>query len=210
MKGGAIPRPSCEVSVDARAILEIKQYGFKIDAIFLSAMAEIVYCKMPQMNIVWIDGKKDPITKKEAEPKIFLYDELNFGLAMESKNGLTVVTIKDVEHKNVWQLNAEIKELSIIATEGKLKTQHFEPKPNIIFNNIGVYPNIVNGSPALLAEHTFMISAFRITEIPVVYKGQVVIRPMMNVKITFDHRPLDGKDPAKFLGLLKAKIENFT
>src|SRR3989338_5190402 len=101
MKGGAIPRPSCEVS---------------IDAIFLSAMAEIVYCKMPQMNIVWIDGKKDPITKKEAEPKIFLYDELNFGLAMESKNGLTVVTIKDVEHKNVWQLNAEIKELSIIAT----------------------------------------------------------------------------------------------
>ena len=209
-EGTKIPLASCALSVDARAInFYTKHRGLKIDTIFLSAMAELVYCKMQQMNVRWINCETDPITKKETDPKILLYDELNFGLAMESKNGLVVTTIRDVEHKNVWQLNVEIKELSIVASEGKLKPQHFEPKPNIVFNNIGVYPNITDGDPILLPWNTFMISAFRTEEIPVVYKGQVVIRPIMNVKITFDHRPLDGKDPAKFLNLLKENIENF-
>ncbi|KKT42103.1 MAG: Lipoamide acyltransferase component of branched-chain alpha-keto aciddehydrogenase complex [Candidatus Giovannonibacteria bacterium GW2011_GWA2_44_13b] len=209
-EGKKIPWSSCKLSVDATTInFYIKHRGLKIDAIFLSAMAELIYCKMPQMNVRWADGEKDPATQKETGPKIFLFNELNFGLAMESKNGLTVVTIRDVEHKNVWRLNAKIKELASIATEGKLRPQHFEPKPNIVFNNIGIYPNITDGDPLLVPGNTFMISAFRIMDTHVIYKGYTFIRPMMNVKITFDHRPLDGKDPAMFLNLLKEYIENF-
>lgn len=53
-----------------------------------------------------------------------------------------------------------------------------------------------------------MVSEFRIIETPVVFKGFVMIRPMMNVSVFFDHRPIDGKAAAQFLNLLKEKIEN--
>jgi len=209
-EGAALPYASCDTAIDATSILPfVKMHDLKIDAIFLSAISEIVYSKMPQMNVRWIDGETDPNGKTITDPKMLQYDTLNIGLAMESKNGLVVVTIKDVERKNLWQLNSEIKELTAVATAGKLTLRHFEPKPNIVFNNIGVYPNIINGSPLLLPWNTFMISAFRVVETPVVYKGMIVIRPMMNVKITFDHRPLDGKDPAIFLNFLKENVENF-
>lgn len=195
-----IPVADVETAVDVEMILpKIKNHGLKLDAIFLAAIADIIYLEMPEININWIDGD---------EPKILRHDELNFGLALESKNGLVVATIKNVEDKNLWQLNDEIKELSLRATKGMLTLGHFEPKPNIVFNNVGIYPNVIRGHSLFQPWNTLMISVFRITEVPVVWKGIVVPRPTMNVVLHFDHRPIDGKSASRFINSLKEKIEN--
>jgi len=199
-EGIKIPKASCKISIDATEIIsKIKNCGLKLDAVFLSAMAEIIYIRMPEINVRWIDDKD--------EPKLELYETLNFGLAIEAKNGLAVVTIKDVEHKNIWQLNSEIKELAEKAKQNRLDMQYFEPRPNVVFNNVGIYQNIIDGDSLMQPWNTFMVSAFRITETPVVAEGCVVIRPMMNVRIFF-HKPIDGKAATKFLNLLKEALED--
>jgi len=200
-EGLKIPKASCEISIDATFILpKIKNHGLKLDAVFLSAIAEIIYINMPYINVSWLE--------EEGGPKLISHENLNFGLALEAKNGLAVATIKDVERKNLWQLNSEIKELAEKAKQNRLGVSCFKPKPNIVFNNIGIYPNIARGDSLMQPWNTLMVSAFRIIETPVVFKRYIMVRPMMNVIAFFDHRPIDGASAAQFLNLLKEKIEN--
>lgn len=201
-EGLKIPKASLEMSVDATEIRpKIKEHWLKLDAIFLVAMAEIIYTKMPHMNVSWAEDG--------GGSKLMLHEDLNFGFAIQAKSGLTVVTIKDVEHKNIWQLNSEIKELAEKAKNNRLGVSCFEPKPNIVFNNVGVYPNTVRGDSLMQPWNTLMISAFSIIDNPVVFKGYIMSRPMMNVCLFFDHRSIDGDAAALFLNLLKEKLENF-
>lgn len=201
-EGLKIPKASLEISVDATGIRpKIKEHWLKLDAIFLAAIAEIIYVKMPHMNVSWLEA--------EGGPKLVLHEDLNFGLAIQAKSGLAVVTIKDVEHKNIWQLNSEIKEIAEKAKNNRLGVSYFEPKPNIVFNNVGVYPNTIRGDSLMQPWNTLMISAFSIIDTPIVFKGYIMSRPMMNVCLFFDHRSIDGATAAEFLNLLKERLENF-
>ena len=94
------------------------------------------------------------------------------------------------------------------AKNNRLGDSCFKPEPNIVFNNVGVYPNIVRGDSLMQPWNTFMLSAFRIMETPVVFKGYVMVRQMMNVSLFFDHRPIDGAAAAAFLNRLKEILED--
>lgn len=200
-EGLKIPKASCRISIDATSVLaEMKKSGVKLDSIFLAEMARIIFLEMPELNVRW--------SEEESGPKLRRDENLNFGLALEAKNGLAVVTIKGVEKKNFWEIDREVKGLADKAATGRLDPVCFDPLPNIVFNNVGIYPNIEDGDSLLQPWNTLMVSAFRIIETPIVFKGYIMIRPMMNVAAFFDHRSIDGKAAAKFLNLLKEKIKN--
>lgn len=192
---------------------------------FASCMLKIIsdtLFAMPEMNVKWKPGtEKDDIKNiMKEDPKIIKYDELNLGLALETRIGgepsTTVVTVKglvedwfiDARHMNLHQINKCVLALAQKAKTGKFTQKDFEPKPNIVFNNLGTFENIKNAVPLLTC--SLMISTLRAEE-KQVYLGLLhglAIRRMMPVVVSFDHRLFDGPKINKFMGVLKSKIEN--
>lgn len=185
---------------------------------FASCMIKIIsdtVFAMPEMNVKWKPAK----TKKE-DPKIIKHDDLRLGIALETEISgelsTTVVSVKspikngfkDAWHMNLYQIDRCITELARKAKTGKFAVTDFDPEPNIIFNNLGTFENIKFAVPLLTC--SLMITTLR-SEVKEVYLDSrygSVLREMMLVAVSFDHRLFDGPKINKFMGILKEKIEN--
>jgi pyruvate dehydrogenase E2 component (dihydrolipoamide acetyltransferase) len=133
----------------------------------------------------------------ERAGEIIFHGRYDIGVAVDTPNGLTVPIIKNADQKRLRTIAAEIDRLAQGAREGTLKADDLRggtftvtsPGP---FGGLMATPIVFHPQSAILGVH-------KATDRPVARNGQVVIRKIMNLSVTFDHRILDGMTAAKFV-----------
>jgi pyruvate dehydrogenase E2 component (dihydrolipoamide acetyltransferase) len=129
--------------------------------------------------------------------EIVLHDRYDIGIAVDTPAGLMVPVVKDADKMRLRDLAREIERLATAAREGKLIAHELRGSTFTVtspgpFGGLMATPIVFHPQSAILGVH-------RASERPVVRDGQIVIRRMMNMSITFDHRILDGMTAARFV-----------
>jgi 2-oxoglutarate dehydrogenase E2 component (dihydrolipoamide succinyltransferase) len=113
------------------------------------------------------------------------------------EKGLIVPNLKDCDRKGLVQLAGEVNDLAARARAERLRPDEIAGGTFSI-TNAGVY-GALNSAPVINLPEVAILGVHKIAERPVARGGQVVVRPMMNVAIGFDHRVVDGELAVKFL-----------
>ena len=137
--------------------------------------------------------------------ELILRNFVNMGIAVALDDGLMVPVIKYANEKGLEEISRSIKEL---AQKAKDKTIGVDELKGGTFTitNIGMY-GIESFSPIINQPEVAILGVNKITETPVVENGEIVIKPLMNLSLTADHRAIDGSVAAEFLAKLKVYIE---
>lgn len=141
-----------------------------------------------------------------SENRIIYKRYVNMGVAVSLENGLVVPNIPDADKKSLTEISDELKELAAKAREGKLPLERLQGGTFTV-TNLGMY-GIESFSPIINQPEVAILGVNTIEEKPVVRGGELVIRPMLNLSLTADHRVVDGAYAAQFLQRVKALMEN--
>lgn len=141
-----------------------------------------------------------------SENRIIYKRYVNMGVAVSLENGLVVPNIPDADKKSLTEISDELKELAAKAREGKLPLERLQGGTFTV-TNLGMY-GIESFSPIINQPEVAILGVNTIEEKPVVRGGELVIRPMLNLSLTADHRVVDGAFAAQFLQRVKAQMEN--
>jgi 2-oxoisovalerate dehydrogenase E2 component (dihydrolipoyl transacylase) len=131
---------------------------------------------------------------------------LHVGIAAQTPNGLVVPVVRHAETLDLWQCAAEIKRLAEAARAGKATREELSGS-SITISSLGPMGGIVS-TPVINAPEVAIVGVNKMIERPMVRNGQVVIRTMMNLSSSFDHRIVDGWNAAEFIQHLKRLFEN--
>lgn len=133
------------------------------------------------------------------------YKAAHVGIATQTSQGLLVPVIRHAEALDLWQAASEITRLSTAAREGKATRDELTGS-TITISSLGPLGEIV-ATPVINYPEVAIIGVNRIAERPVVRGGNIVIRRMMNLSSSFDHRVVDGSDAARFIHEVKRRLE---
>ena len=131
---------------------------------------------------------------------------VHMGVAVGTPNGLVVPVVRDADQKSFAQIEKEIAELGLRARDGKLTMAEMQGGTFTISNG-GVYGSLMS-SPILNPPQSGILGMHKIQDRPVALNGQVVIRPMMYLALSYDHRIVDGKGAVTFLVRVKEALED--
>lgn len=131
---------------------------------------------------------------------------VDVGIAVSTPKGLMVPVVRNAESKSVAQIELEIKELAEKARNKKISVEELTGGTFTITNG-GVFGSLLS-TPIINPPQSAILGMHNIVDRPVAVNGQVVIRPMMYVALSYDHRIIDGKDSVGFLVKIKELIEN--
>jgi 2-oxoglutarate dehydrogenase E2 component (dihydrolipoamide succinyltransferase) len=131
---------------------------------------------------------------------------VNLGVAVGTDKGLIVPVIKDADKMSIAEIEMAIRDYAIKAREGKISIADLSGGTFTISNG-GVYGSLLS-TPILNPPQTGILGLHKIEERPVALNGQVVVRPMMYVALSYDHRMIDGKEAVSFLVKIKEGIED--
>ncbi len=137
---------------------------------------------------------------------ILYHDYVNLGIAVSSERGLMVPIIRDAQALSMAAVEAEIKRLALAARDNKLALDELSGGTFTITNG-GVFGSMMS-TPILTPPQTGILGMHTIKERPVAVDGEVVIRPMMYLALTYDHRVVDGEQSVKFLVRIKDLLED--
>ncbi|MGH8093036.1 MAG: 2-oxoglutarate dehydrogenase complex dihydrolipoyllysine-residue succinyltransferase [Chthoniobacterales bacterium] len=132
----------------------------------------------------------------------------DIGVAVGTERGLVVPVVRDADRKSFADLERAIADFATRAREGKIKIEDLQGGTFTISNG-GVYGSLM-GTPILNPPQSGILGMHAIQQRPVAIKGEVVIRPMMYLALSYDHRAVDGKEAVTFLVKVKEAIENPT
>ena len=138
--------------------------------------------------------------------KIIYKHYVNMGVAVALDSGLVVPNVTDADKKTLTQIHAEVKELADAARGGKLPMEKLHGGTFTI-TNLGMY-GIESFSPIINQPEVAILGVTTMEDRPVVRGGEIVIRPIMNLSLTADHRVVDGSVAAEFLQRVKTLLEN--
>ena len=138
--------------------------------------------------------------------KIIYKHYVNMGVAVALDNGLVVPNIVDADKKSLTEISAEVKELAKLAREGKLPPEKLRGGTFTI-TNLGMY-GIESFTPIINQPEVAILGVNTMEDKVVVRNGEMVIRPIMNLSLTADHRVVDGSVAAQFLQRVKSLMEN--
>jgi len=141
-----------------------------------------------------------------AEKRIHRLPDINVGIAADTEKGLLVPVVRDADHKSVLEISRNSSELIERARAGTSLPDDLSGGTFTI-TNLGML-DIDAFTPIINPPECAILGVGRILEKPVAVAGQVVIRPMMWLSLTFDHRLVDGAPAARFLRQVKDRIEN--
>jgi 2-oxoglutarate dehydrogenase E2 component (dihydrolipoamide succinyltransferase) len=130
----------------------------------------------------------------------------DIGVAVSTEEGLVVPVIRDADRKTFAEIEQEIAALATKAREGKLALSEIQGGTFTITNG-GIYGSL-NSTPILNVPQVGILGMHAIQERPVARDGQVVIRPMMNLAVSYDHRVIDGATAVQYLVKIKQMIED--
>ena len=131
---------------------------------------------------------------------------INMGVAVGTENGLVVPVLKNADHLSFSMIEKEINRLGLLARDGKLSMTDMSGGTFTISNG-GVYGSLMS-SPILNAPQSGILGMHKIQERPVALDGEVKIRPMMYLALSYDHRIVDGKGAVTFLVRVKDNLED--
>jgi 2-oxoglutarate dehydrogenase E2 component (dihydrolipoamide succinyltransferase) len=131
---------------------------------------------------------------------------VDVGIAVSTPKGLMVPIVRNAESKSIAQIELEIKELAEKARNKKISVEELTGGTFTITNG-GVFGSLLS-TPIINPPQSAILGMHNIVDRPVAVNGQVVIRPMMYIALSYDHRVIDGKDSVGFLVKVKELIEN--
>ena len=133
------------------------------------------------------------------------YEGVHLGIATQTPTGLVVPVIKHAEALTLWECAAEVARLAAAAREGKATRDELSGS-TISITSLGVLGGVAT-TPVINYPEVAIIGVNKMLERPMVKDGTVVIRKMMNLSSSFDHRVVDGWDAAEFVQRIRAQLE---
>jgi len=130
----------------------------------------------------------------------------DIGVAVGSPRGLVVPVLRNVENLSMADVEKQIKEYAIKAKEGKLAIDDMTGGTFTITNG-GIYGSMMS-TPIINPPQTAILGMHNIVERPIAIKGEVVVRPVMYIALSYDHRVIDGAEAVSFLVTIKQMIED--
>ena len=185
----------CFDEVDMSAIVALKkEWGPKLEAqgTKLTYMPFFIKASVLALReFPWVNGEV-------RGDSIVLKRYYNIGMAVgRDDKGLIVPNLKDCDRKGLVQIAGELNDLAARARGDRLKGDDITGGTFSI-SNAGVY-GAINSAPVINVPEVAILGVHKIVERPVVVAGQIVVRPVMNTVIGFDHRAIDGEMAVKFL-----------
>ena len=138
--------------------------------------------------------------------EIIYKDYADLGVAVSSPGGLVVPILRNAQAKSFAQIEKDIADFGDRARKGTLKIDELQGG-NFTISNGGVYGSLMS-SPILNPPQSGILGMHKIQDRPVVVDGQIVIRPMMYLALSYDHRVVDGKGAVTFLVRVKEALED--
>jgi len=192
--------------VDMSAVMDLRKryqkkfvdkHGIKLGFMsFFTKAAAVALKAYPEVNAM-IDGNE-----------IVSFNYADIGIAVQTPKGLMVPVIRDTQHKSLAQLETEIAELANKARAGKISIDELQGGTFSITNG-GIFGSMLS-TPIINPPQASILGMHNIVERPVAVKGEVVIRPIMYLALSYDHRIIDGKSSVGFLKMIKEMIEEHT
>ena len=170
-------------------------YGTNIGfmSFFTKAVTEALY-HYPAVNGM-IDGEELVFNKY-----------CDIGIAVSAPKGLMVPVLRNAELMSLAQIEAGIKEVAIKARDGKLTIEDMTGGTFTITNG-GVFGSMMS-TPIINPPQSAILGMHNVVDRPMAVNGQVVIRPMMYIALSYDHRIIDGRESVGFLVKVKEMLEN--
>jgi len=151
--------------------------------------------------------KAYPNVNSRIEGEEIIYPRYNdIGIAVQTSKGLMVPVIRNAESLSLAEIEINVNEFAEKARNNRIKIDEMEGGTFTITNG-GVFGSMLS-TPILNPPQSGILGMHNIQERPVAINGQVVIRPMMYIALSYDHRTVDGKDSVSFLVKVKEMIEN--
>lgn len=142
----------------------------------------------------------------EEQEEIIIKHYYHIGMAAATDNGLLVPVIKNADRKSIFELAEEIGDLANRARDMKLEPNEMKGSTFTISNLGGFGAQLF--TPVINQPEVAILGVGTIKEKPVVYQGEIAIRPQMYLSLSFDHRLIDGDVAARFMSRLKQLIES--
>jgi 2-oxoisovalerate dehydrogenase E2 component (dihydrolipoyl transacylase) len=163
---------------------------------FLAAALVGVLEEFPQCNATY-DADRGVIVRHRA---------VHLGVAAQTPDGLKVPVVRDAQNRSLWELAAEMRRVTEAARSGTAKREELVGS-TITVSSLGKLGGIAS-TPIINSPEVAIVGVNRAVERPVVIDGAIVVRRMMNLSSSFDHRFVDGYDAAAMIQALKERIEH--
>ena len=172
---------------------ELHGVGLGFMSFFTKACA-IALAEWPSVN-AYIDGDQ-----------LMYHDYADISIAVSTPRGLTVPVIRNVESLSMAEIEKRVVELAAKAKDSKLTTEDLTGGTFTITNG-GVFGSLMS-TPIINIPQSAILGMHKIQDRPMVVNGQVVVRPMMYLALSYDHRIIDGRESVGFLVRVKELLEN--
>jgi 2-oxoglutarate dehydrogenase E2 component (dihydrolipoamide succinyltransferase) len=140
--------------------------------------------------------------------EIVYHDYVDISVAVSAPNGLVVPVIRDADKKGFARIEKDIADFGARAKEGSLTMEDMKGGTFTISNG-GVFGSLMS-TPIINPPQSAVLGLHRIEDRPVVVNGEIVIRPMMYLALSYDHRLIDGREAVTALKIIKEAIEDPT
>ena len=151
--------------------------------------------------------KNFPVVNAEIDGDEIIYKNYyNISFAVGTEKGLVVPVLRDVDELSFAEIEKNIKEISEKARDGKLTIEDLQGGTFTISNG-GVYGSMLS-TPILNLPQSGVLGMHNIVERPIVVDGEIKIRPIMYLALSYDHRIIDGKESVSFLKMVKENLED--
>jgi len=137
---------------------------------------------------------------------VYRHENVDIGIATQTDNGLIVPVVRHAESRDVWDSATEVSRLAA-AVRANTATKEELSGSTITITSLGALGGIVT-TPVINHPEVAIIGVNKLVERPVVKNGQIVVRKMMNLSSSFDHRVVDGYDAAAFIQRVKGMLEH--
>lgn len=172
-----------------------KQHGIRLGLMSFFCLAAVAALKRHPMLNASIEGQD-----------IIHHDYYDLGVAVSSPRGLVVPVLRDVDALSIEEIEKKIAQFGAKAKAGTLSIEELQGG-TFTLSNGGVFGSLMS-TPIINPPQSGILGLHKIEERPVVEAGQIVIRPMMYVALSYDHRIIDGADSVRFLVAIKEMIED--
>ncbi|CAI3802777.1 dihydrolipoamide acetyltransferase family protein [Pseudarthrobacter sp. MM222] len=205
-----IPEATVWVDVDATALIEMRAALKKADPhhtpgllAFIARFVTAGLKKFPELNTRIVTTED---TTGGASQEIVAFDGVNLGFAAQTDRGLMVPSVRNADKLSARELDAEIRRLTAVVREGKATPAELG-RGTFTLNNYGVFG--VDGSAAIINHpEVGILGVGRIIDKPWVVNGELAVRKVTELTLTFDHRVCDGGTAGGFLRYVADAIEN--
>ncbi len=171
------------------------RYGLKVGFVSFFARA----CAIALKEFPVVNAKLD-------DDEIIYHDYCDISIAVSTDRGLVVPVVKNVDHMNIVEIETAIASLAARARDNQLSIDEMTGGTFTITNG-GVFGSLIS-TPIINTPQSAILGLHTIQDRPVARDGQVVIKPMMYISLSYDHRLIDGRDSVSFLVRVKQLMED--